>query len=111
MARNRNLTAQVSEESAARQQRGRQVDASVEEFRQAIGAVLHALTDNASAMRNTAQTINRVTSDARDQAIAASGATTQASGNVSAVARALDKDRKQIQRWIKRFGLDPGSYR
>ncbi|HEY4243072.1 MAG TPA: sigma 54-interacting transcriptional regulator [Kofleriaceae bacterium] len=32
-------------------------------------------------------------------------------GNVSAVARALDKDRKQIQRWIKRFGLDPGSYR
>ena len=32
-------------------------------------------------------------------------------GNVSAVARALDKDRKQIQRWIKRFALDPGSYR
>jgi len=32
-------------------------------------------------------------------------------GNVSAVARAMDKDRKQIQRWIKRFGLDPGSYR
>jgi pSer/pThr/pTyr-binding forkhead associated (FHA) protein len=32
-------------------------------------------------------------------------------GNVSAVARALDKDRKQIQRWIKRFGLDPASYR
>ncbi|MEZ4359865.1 MAG: sigma 54-interacting transcriptional regulator [Kofleriaceae bacterium] len=32
-------------------------------------------------------------------------------GNVSAVARALEKDRKQIQRWIKRFGLDPTSYR
>ena len=32
-------------------------------------------------------------------------------GNVSAVARALDKDRKQIQRWIKRFGLDPDAYR
>ena len=32
-------------------------------------------------------------------------------GNVSAVARALDKDRKQIQRWIKRFGLDPATYR
>ena len=32
-------------------------------------------------------------------------------GNVSAVARALDKDRKQIQRWIKRFGLDPTSFR
>ncbi len=32
-------------------------------------------------------------------------------GNISAVARALDKDRKQIQRWIKRFGLDPTEYR
>jgi transcriptional regulator of acetoin/glycerol metabolism len=32
-------------------------------------------------------------------------------GNVSAVARALDKDRKQIQRGIKRFGLDPDAYR
>jgi transcriptional regulator of acetoin/glycerol metabolism len=27
-------------------------------------------------------------------------------GNVSAVARAMDKDRKQIQRWIKRFKID-----
>ena len=32
-------------------------------------------------------------------------------GNISAVARALDKDRKQIQRWIKRFGLDATEYR
>jgi transcriptional regulator with GAF, ATPase, and Fis domain len=32
-------------------------------------------------------------------------------GNISAVARALNKDRKQIQRWIKRFGLDATEYR
>jgi sigma-54 dependent transcriptional regulator, acetoin dehydrogenase operon transcriptional activator AcoR len=32
-------------------------------------------------------------------------------GNISAVARAMNKDRKQIQRWVKRFGLDPGDYR
>lgn len=32
-------------------------------------------------------------------------------GNVSAVARAMDKDRKQIQRWIKRFALDLQSFR
>ncbi|HEU4733770.1 MAG TPA: sigma 54-interacting transcriptional regulator [Kofleriaceae bacterium] len=44
----------------------------------------------------------------RDQVVAA---LREHQGNVSAVARALDKDRKQIQRWIKRFGLDPGSYR
>jgi transcriptional regulator with GAF, ATPase, and Fis domain len=32
-------------------------------------------------------------------------------GNISAVARAMNKDRKQIQRWVKRFGLDPTDYR
>ncbi len=32
-------------------------------------------------------------------------------GNVSAVARAMDKDRKQIQRWIKRFQIDLSDYR
>jgi methyl-accepting chemotaxis protein len=97
MERNRNLTAQVSEESAARQQRGRQVEASVEEFRQAIGAVLNTLTENASVMRNTAQTINRVTSDAKDQADAATGATSQASGNVSAVAGAAEELSASVQ--------------
>jgi transcriptional regulator with PAS, ATPase and Fis domain len=44
----------------------------------------------------------------RDQVVAS---LREHQGNVSAVARALDKDRKQIQRWIKRFGLDPSSYR
>jgi transcriptional regulator with AAA-type ATPase domain len=32
-------------------------------------------------------------------------------GNLSATARVLEKDRKQIQRWVKRFGLDPESFR
>ena len=32
-------------------------------------------------------------------------------GNISAVARAMGKDRKQIQRWVKRFGLAPESFR
>ncbi len=32
-------------------------------------------------------------------------------GNVSAAARILHKDRKQIQRWVKRFGLGPADYR
>ena len=44
----------------------------------------------------------------RDQVVAA---LREHQGNVSAVARALDKDRKQIQRWIKRFALDPTTYR
>ncbi len=32
-------------------------------------------------------------------------------GNISAVARAMGKDRKQIQRWIKRFAIDPTQFR
>ena len=32
-------------------------------------------------------------------------------GNISAVARAMGKDRKQIQRWVKRFDLDPQNFR
>ena len=44
----------------------------------------------------------------RDQVVAA---LREHQGNVSAVARALDKDRKQIQRWIKRFALAPTTYR
>jgi methyl-accepting chemotaxis protein len=97
MQRNRNLASQVSDESAARQQRSRHIEASVEEFKQAIGAVLNALTENASAMRNTAQTINRVTSDASERAVAASGATAQASGNVSAVAGAAEQLSASVQ--------------
>jgi methyl-accepting chemotaxis protein len=97
MERNRNLASQVSGESAARQERSRHIEVSVEQFKQAIGAVLHALTDNASAMRNTAQTINRVTSDANERAVAASGATSQASGNVSAVAGAAEELSASVQ--------------
>ena len=33
------------------------------------------------------------------------------SGNVSAVARSMGKDRKQIQRWMKRFAIDPNQFR
>jgi len=97
MQRNRNLTTQVSEESEEREERSRHVEASVEEFKQAIGAVLHALTDNASAMRNTAQTINRVTSESSQRAVAASDATSQASGNVSAVAGAAEELSASVQ--------------
>jgi len=34
-----------------------------------------------------------------------------AKGNVSEVARAMGKARQQIQRWVRRFGIDPGNYR
>jgi methyl-accepting chemotaxis protein len=91
MDRNRNLNSQVLEDSRAREQRGRQIEASVDAFREAIGGVLRAVTDNATSMRGTAETIASVASDASGRAVAASGATEQASSNVSAVAGAAEE--------------------
>jgi methyl-accepting chemotaxis protein len=97
MDHNRNLNSQVSSESKAREARTRQIETSVEEFRAAIGAVLRAVTDNASNMRNTAQSITRVTSDAQGRAVTAAGATEQAASNVSAVASAAEELSASVQ--------------
>ena len=91
MDRNRNLNSQVLEDSRARDQRARHIEASVDAFREAIGGVLRAVTDNATSMRGTAETIASVASDASGRAVAASGATEQASSNVSAVASAAEE--------------------
>ena len=91
MDRNRNLNSQVLQESGAREERARHIEASVEEFRGAIGGVLRAVTSNASAMRETAQSITKVTSDASGRAVAAASATEQASSNVNAVAGAAEE--------------------
>ena len=32
-------------------------------------------------------------------------------GNVTTLARALNKSRMQVQRWLKRYGIEPGEYR
>jgi methyl-accepting chemotaxis protein len=91
MDRNRNLNAQALLDAKAREERARHIEASVETFRDAIGGVLRAVTDNASAMRHTAQSIAKVASDASGRAVTAAGATEQASANVSAVASAAEE--------------------
>jgi methyl-accepting chemotaxis protein len=91
MDRNRNLNSQVLEDSKARDERTSHIEASVDAFREAIGGVLRAVTDNATSMRGTAQTIASVSSDASGRAVAASSATEQASSNVSAVASAAEE--------------------
>jgi methyl-accepting chemotaxis protein len=91
MDRNRNLNSQVVLDSEAREGRTRHIETSVEAFRGAIGSVLRTVTDNASGMRHTAQSISKVASDANGRAIAAAGATEQASCNVSAVASAAEE--------------------
>jgi methyl-accepting chemotaxis protein len=91
MDRNRNLNSQVLQDSRARDERTRQIESSVEAFRTAIGSVLGAVNDNASAMRDTAQSITRVASDASGRATAAAAATEQASSNVFAVASGAEE--------------------
>lgn len=91
MDRNRILNAQVMQDSAARDARGRHIEGFVEAFRGTIGTVLRAVHDNAATMRETAQTIATVAADANGRAVAAAGATEQASSNVSAVAGAAEE--------------------
>ena len=88
---NRNLNSQVLRDSKAREERARHIETSVEAFRGAIGGVLNAVNENASAMRNTAQSISGVASDASGRATAAAQATEQASANVFAVAGAAEE--------------------
>ncbi len=91
MDRNRNLNSQVLLNSRARDERTRQIEVSVESFRDTIGSVLGAVNDSASVMRKTAQSISGVASDASGRASAAAQATEQASSNVSAVASAAEE--------------------
>src|ERR1700690_3388134 len=91
MDHNRNLNSQVLLDSKAREERTRQIEASVESFRGAIGSVLGAVNNNASAMRDTAQSISGVAADASGRASAAARATEQASSNVFAVAGAAEQ--------------------
>jgi len=91
MDRNRNLNQQVMLDSKAREERTREIETSVEAFRGAIGNVLGAVSENASAMRQTAQSIAKVASDASGRANAAAQATEQASSNVNAVASAAEE--------------------
>jgi methyl-accepting chemotaxis protein len=97
MDRNRNLNSQVLLDSEAREERTRRIETSVEAFREAIGGVLRAVTDNASAMRDTAQSITKVASDASGRAVAAASATEQASSNVNAVAGAAEELSASVQ--------------
>jgi methyl-accepting chemotaxis protein len=91
MARNRSLNSQVLADSEAREARARQREAAVELFRDAMTGVVRAVNNSAATMRQTAQSIAKVASDANGQATVASHATEQASQSVNAVAGAAEE--------------------
>src|SRR6185436_11584063 len=70
---------------------------SVDAFREAIGGVLRAVTDNATSMRGTAQTIASVSSDATGRAVAASGATEQLSASVEEIGRQVRQSASAVE--------------
>jgi methyl-accepting chemotaxis protein len=91
MARNRSLNAQSLLDAKVREERARHVEASAEAFREAMTGVVRAVNANAATMRQTAQSISKVASDANGQATVASSATEQASQSVNAVAGAAEE--------------------
>jgi methyl-accepting chemotaxis protein len=91
MAHNRSLNAQALLDAKAREERARHVEASAEAFREAMTGVVRAVNANAATMRETAQSIANVASDANGQAAVASSATEQASYSVNAVAGAAEE--------------------
>ncbi len=68
MARNRSLNSQVLADAEASEARARRREAAVEMFRDAMTGVVRAVNANASTMRQTAQSIAKVASDANGQA-------------------------------------------
>jgi transcriptional regulator with PAS, ATPase and Fis domain len=64
-------------------------------------AVQHGLDETAAAAHDAEERL-------REELLAL---LRQHGGNVAAVARAKGKARMQIQRWLKRFGIDPESFR
>jgi methyl-accepting chemotaxis protein len=91
MARNRSLNSQVLADSKSREERARHVEASAEAFREAMTIVVRTVNANAATMRETAQSIAKVASEADGQATVASGASEQASHSVNAVAGAAEE--------------------
>jgi methyl-accepting chemotaxis protein len=108
MHRNRDLNSQALLDSAAREERARQIEIAVDAFRGAIGSVLGAVNDNASAMRETAQSIAKVASDSTGRGTAAAHATEQASSNVFAVASAAEQLSASIEEIGRRVHQSAG---
>ena len=117
MDRNRNSIRRYCRNSEAREARTRHIEKSVEEFREAMQGVVRAVGTSASSMRDTAQSIAKVASDANGQAVVAAGATEQASQSVAAVAGAAEelslRSRKSAARSIIRpaWSMRPASAR
>ena len=74
-----------------RDERNRTIEEAVESFRVSVDAVLATVSDNSTAMRQTAVTLGALADDAAGEAVSAAAASEQTSANVQTVAAASDE--------------------
>ena len=97
MRRNAELNRTVADEIAAREARNAHIEQAVESFRISVEQALGAVGHNAETMRETAQTLTGLASNAADQTGSASAASDDTSSNVNMVASASEELTASIQ--------------
>lgn len=97
MCRNRELTAVAQAEAELRAARTAEVEAAVETFNSSVGRMLSSVTEDTSVMRETAQSLGRIATNASSQANSASHASGTTTSNVNSVAAAAEQLSASIQ--------------
>lgn len=97
MRSNRDLTAATLRDSEQRAARSVQVEQAVNIFDSSVGRMLHSVTEDTSVMRETAQSLGTIATNAASQANSASTASGTATANVNSVAAAAEQLSASIQ--------------
>lgn len=108
MRRNQELTEVTRRESDARAARTAAVEAAVEKFNGNVTRVLESVSEDTEVMRETAQSLGSIASNAAlqaDSAHRASGAATSNVNSVAAAAEQLSASIQEITRQVTQAGL------
>jgi methyl-accepting chemotaxis protein len=87
----RRLEADASAEATERAARQARIDAMIRDFRAEVERMLAGVADQTAKMQGTAQRLNQAADQSQRQALSASGASSEASENVSTVAASAEE--------------------
>lgn len=87
----RRLEEVAKQEAAQRAERQARVDQMIRDFRNEVERMLAGVADQTQKMQGTAQKLNNAADESQRQALSASGASTEASENVSTVAASAEE--------------------
>lgn len=85
------LEMEASEEARLRAERQARIDETIREFRAEVERMLAGVSEQTQKMQGTAQRLNQAADHSQQQALSASGASTEASENVSTVAASAEE--------------------